>query len=362
MTVTRRFLRPLLFASLLVAARFALAAAPEEKTLLTTDGTLYTLRAGTVSDLGITNLDLDPDTFVVEWGSVTQDGTRQQGVLQDSASTNPKTSLDLTFDEPTGSFVVLWREDSPILNQIRLAVLRSGVWSFAGLLPNLGFPHAQNPQMLLSHQTISTTDDDGNVTRKNRSMLSVIWWEEAQYAQARYAPIFLDEEISSTSVKIYDLPFAIGGGGPTSFDGLTPAAYAYPALQLAGPGGAVLASFADLNAQKHFVVRIDFPTNLGNPNDSKNMIWERRRIPVVGIAAAGPIAFKRPSETRPESAPIGTIIGSSFNPTLYWRDANVVRYIRFDGKDWSDPLAISLGKDLTFDRALRLLEAMAARN
>ncbi|MGH9364431.1 MAG: hypothetical protein ACRD1B_04080 [Thermoanaerobaculia bacterium] len=360
--MTRRLVRPLLFASLLLAAGFAFAAGTEERTLLTTDGTLYRARAGTVADLGITNLGLDPDLYVVEWGSLAQDGTRQQGVLQGSPGANPKTSLDLTFDEPTGSFVVLWREDAPIFNQIHIAVLRSGVWSFTGLLPNLGFPQALNPQMLLSHQTVSTTDDKGNVTRKNRSTLSVIWWEEARYAQARYAPVFLDEPINSDSVKIYDLPFLLGGGGPTSYEGAEPGSYLYPALQLEGPGGAVLASFADLNAQKHFVIRIDFPTNLGNPNDPKNPIWQRRRIPVVGIAADGPIGFQGPSETRPERAPVGTVIGSSYNPTLYWRDGDVVRYIRFDGKAWSDPLSISLNKSLSFDRALRLLEAMAARN
>jgi hypothetical protein len=39
-----------------------------------------------------------------------------------------------------------------------------------------------------------------------------------------------------------------------------------------------------------------------------------------------------------------------------------MRYLRFDGKAWSDTLSIPLDKDLTFDKALRLLEGMAARN
>jgi hypothetical protein len=39
-----------------------------------------------------------------------------------------------------------------------------------------------------------------------------------------------------------------------------------------------------------------------------------------------------------------------------------MRYLRFDGKAWSDALSIPLSNDLTFEKALRLLEGMAARN
>jgi hypothetical protein len=353
-----------LAAALLLAAGFAMAADIPKKSLITTDGTLYEARTGTVGDLGITNTSLDPGTYVIEWSSLQQDGTQNRGVLQGSSSSNPKTGLDLTFDEPTGSLVVLWREEAPILNQIRLAVMRSGVWSFADLIPNIGFPHAFNPQMLLSHLSVTTTDDDGKTLAQNRSILSVIWLEEAQYAQARYASIFLDEPINTDALAVYDLPALVGGGGPTSFDDLPPAAYMYPALQLEGPGGAILGSFADLNAKKHYVVRISYPTNLGNPTDPKNPVWERRRAPIVGIAVSGPIPFQRriAGAAMPEAAPVGTIIGSSYNPTLYWRDGDAMRYIRFDGANWSDARAMALGDSLSYEKAQRLLEAMAARN
>ncbi len=362
--MTHRLLRPLLAAAVVFAAGVALAADIPKRSLITTDGTLYEARAGKIGDLGITNLGLDRETYAVEWASLRQDGTQNRGVLQGSPSSNPKTSLDLTFDELTGAFVVVYREEAPIVNQIRIAVLRGGVWSFADLIPNIGFPHAFNPQMLLSHQTVTTIDEKGEAVTRNRSILSVIWWEEAQFAQARYAPIFLDEEISASTLKVYDLPTLVGGGGPTTYDDVPQAAYMYPALQLEGPGGAILGSFVDLNAKTHYVVRIDYPTNLGKPNDPKNPVWERRRIPVVGIAVAGPIAFRRPVEgsSAPEKAAVGTIIGSSYNPTLYWQDGDAVRYVRFDGKAWSDARALALSDSLSYEKALRLLEAMAARN
>lgn len=357
--MTPRNLRNWLAAAVLAFASLTARAADiSTRTLVTTDGTLWGVRSGTIGDLGDANVGLDPATYAVEWSSVAQDGTRQQGVLTSSASGNPKTNLDLTFDEPTGSFVILWREDAAILNQLHLAVLRAGSWSYVDLLPNVGFPQAFNPQMLLSHQTVTTTDDAGNVASLTHSILSVIWWEEASIAQARYAPIFLDEPIATATQQIYDLPAAVGGGGPTSYEGVPASAYMYPALQLRGPGGGILASFTDLGARQQYVVRIDFPTNLGNPNDGNNLVWQRRRIPVVGIAVSGPL-----DQALPETAQVGTLIGSSYNPTLYWRDdVSAIRYTRFDGAAWSDVRTLALGESLSYDAALRLLEAMAARN
>jgi hypothetical protein len=351
--------RALLAAALLGLAAASLQAADmPKKTLVTTDGTLWAVRTGTVADLGAANTGLDPASYAIEWSSVAQDGTTQQGILSSSASGNPKTNLDLTFDEPTGTLVILWREDAPILNQLRLAVLQSGTWSYVDLLPNVGFPIAFNPRMLLSHQTVTTTDDDGNTTVRSRSILSVIWWEEASVAQARYAPIFLDEDLSTATQRVYDLPAMVGGGGPTSYDGVPPSAYMYPALQLRGAGGGILASFSDLASSQQYVVQIDFPSSLGNPKDSGNAVWERRRIPVVGIAVRGPIR-----RGLPFTAQVCTLIGSSYNPILYWKDdVSAVHYTRFDGTSWSDVRTLALGDSLSYDGALRLLEAMAARN
>jgi hypothetical protein len=362
--VTQRTLRALLVSALFGLAPLAGLAedAPPKpvipkKTLLTTDGTLWGVRTGTLGDLG-DDVGLDPATFAVEWSSVSQDGTKQQGILAGSTSGNPKTSLDLTFDEPTGSFVVLWREDAPILSQLHLAVLQAGEWSTVDLVPNMAFPQAFNPQMLLSHQIVTTTNDKGTKTSKSRSILSIIWWEEAVVAQARYAPIFLDEPISTATQQVYDLPATIGGGGPTTYDGIPASAYMYPALHLSGPGGGILASFTDLSVQKQYVVRIDYPTQLGNPADGNNLVWQRRRIPVVGVTVAGPL-----DRALPETAQVGTLIGSSYNPTLYWKDdTTAVRYTRFDGKNWSAVRTIPLSDSLSYDAALRLLEAMAARN
>src|SRR6185295_16581801 len=119
-------MRRFLIAGLLLVAAAAAPAEVQRKTLLASDGTLYRVATGPTSELGVQ--DVTSQDFAVTWSSVTQDGTTSGGLIPGAASLNPKTSLDLTLDEPTGTLVVLWREEATILNAIRVAFGRAGAW------------------------------------------------------------------------------------------------------------------------------------------------------------------------------------------------------------------------------------------
>jgi hypothetical protein len=349
-----RRLRRIWLACALLGAAIAAPAEVQKRTLLSSDGTLYTLTAGLASEVGVSAA---PQDFVLAWSSTAQNGDKAGGLIPGTASTNPKTSLDLALDEPTGTLVVLWREESSVLNAIRVAFWKESSWTVVNLLPNNGFPHAYNPQMLLTHQTVHTLDQSGEDVYGNRSVLSVVWWEEAGSSQARYASFFLDEAIDATQAAVYDLPDLVDDSGPTTLAGLPRGAYAFPALQSAGPGGDVLASFATASSHKQYVVRISYATELGKPGKDNNT-WLRRRIPVVGVASVGPISAV-PSM---DMASMHTVIGSSYRPTLYWSDGGALHYIRFDGAAWSDVKSIEFSDDMTYDHAVALVEGMAARN
>jgi hypothetical protein len=355
------------FRRLAAAGAFALTAATafavgsgspyEEKSLLASDGTLYVVRSGTAADLGVVGGTLSPTDRILEWSSRSQDGSVAQGLIPGTTNGDVKHSLDLAYDEPSGSLVLLWNEELTVLNVLRLGILKSGSWTVGNLLPNLGMAHAYNPQMLLSHQPVKMQDASGNAVTVTRTLLSVIWWEEAQYTQARYAPIFLDEDSSAANAQVYDLPALIGSGGPTPSGGHAAGSYMYPSLQLEGIGGAILASFADLSANKHYVVRITYPDNLGKPGPD-NPTWQRRRIPVVGVASESPISDGVPVFI----SSVRTIVGASYLPTLVWTTDNAVGFTRFDGKAWSSARTIPLDDSMTYDRALRLVQEMATRN
>jgi hypothetical protein len=354
--------RPLALALAFGAVAFfaAGAARAEEKTLLTPAGVVYTLRSGNAIDLGVTGPNIRPTDNLIEWTSLDTDGKKSLGVIPNTVGSAQKTNLDVAFDDSTGTLVALWKEELNVVNTLHLGVLSKGTWKALDLLPNLGFAHAYNPQMLLSHSTVHWIDDDGKDAWRARTILSVIWWEESQYAQARYAPVFLGEDLTSTDVTVYDLPTLVGGGGPTDFGDAPQSAYMHPSLQLEGPGGSILASFADLSQQKHFVVRLTFPTDLGQTAPG-TMTWLRRRIPVFGVAVTGEIALSAPA-TGYKS--IFTIIGSSYKPTMLWDEDAAVKYMRLDpatGK-WSAPVGVAITPDMTSDHAMQLVREMASKN
>jgi hypothetical protein len=363
--VTLRTLR-----NLAAAAAFALAAgavlaadgngtspAYEERSLLASDGTLYVVRAGSAMDLGLTGGSANPNDRLIAWSSRGTDGTVAQGLIADATNGDLKHNLQLSYDEPTGALILLWKEEVTILNVLRIGIFQNGAWTVRNLLPTLGFAHAYNPQILLSHPTVTTLDENGNSVSQTRTILSVIWWEEAQYSKARYAPIFLSEVTDASDVQVYDLPALIGNGGATSPGSYPASAYMYPSLQLEGIGGAILASFTDLSADRHYVVRIQYPDNLGKPGPN-NPTWQRRRIPVVGVASDEPI----PSDVPTVFESVKTVVGASYRPTLVWNTDQAVGYTRFDGRKWSSAITIPITDSMTAERAQRLVQEMATRN
>jgi hypothetical protein len=356
MTMRAAFRRLLCAAVLLAGSAAVLLAAPIEKSLLTPDGTLYAVQAGTAADLGVAGGNILPTDFIIEWTARRQDGSVEIGIIPGTANRNAKRDLDLTYEEESGALVLLWSEYFSYLNQIHLAILRGGNWETVALAPNLGMPRAFNPRMLLSHHTVRYEVEDGREVTANRPLLSIIWWEEASKAQARYAPIFLDEDLNAQDLKVYDLPLLVGPDAPAASTAPL-RSHMFPSLQSEGLGGAVLATFADLGRQKQFVVKITFPDNLGRPG-SDNLTWQRRRIPVVGIMLDSPLA------PIPElhDLSVGTVIGAGYKPTQYWQDRDTVRYIRFDGRAWAATRAITLGEEMSYERAVRLIEDMARRN
>ena len=357
MKTPRRFsLRSLLVAAALVAG-VAVPAAAEEKSLLAADGTLYEVHAGLAADLGLAE-GIEPDDYVIEWTAREQDGSIHVGVVPGTQNRNVKRNLDLAFDEASGSLLLLWKEELTPISTLQIGVLRDGSWKTSLLLPNLGFSKAYNPQMRLSHSTVQWTGADGQPVVRNRSILSIVWWEESQYAQARYAPIFLEEEnFDVSNVAVYDLPVLAGGGGPTKYDDIPASAYVFPSLHSDGPSGAILASFADLNGRKNKVVKITFPTDLGIP-DEGNVTWMRRHIPIVGVVGESPLAPTTPIHI----TSMGTALGTGYRPTFYWRDADRVLYTRFDGREWASVKVIPLSDTMSYERALALVIGMAASN
>ena len=358
----RAFLRASLAAAALAVVP-AWALALEEQSLLTPDGTLHVLRAGRAVDLGIDGV--SPETILIEHATRAQDGATTLSILPGSESYQEKRGLQLGYDEQTGALLLLWTEDISAYSHIRIGVLRDGVWTNSPLLPSQGISRAFNPEMRITHQRVTYLDEDDAVVAKTSSIVSVVWWEEAAAYQARFAVLFLDQAaFDPANLAVYDLPVLTGGAGATQYGDVPSGAYMYPSLQADGLSGALLASYADLQAGSHRVLSIRFPDFQGKPSEEGNAEWKRRHIPIVGIVSGGPLADmtpRLPPGAKREKG-VGTSIGSGYRPTLYWLDESSLKYTRLGASAWEPVRSIAIDETMTYERALELVVGMGSRN
>jgi len=349
-------------AALAVASSFALGL--EEQTLLTPDGTLHVLRSGRAIDLGIE--EAAPESILIEHASRAQDGSVSLAILPGSESYQVKRGLQLGYDEETRTLLLLWTEDiNSAYSHIRIGVYREGAWTNSPLLPSAGISRAYNPEMEITHQRVTYLDENDAVVAKTSSIVSVVWWEEATAYQARLATLFLDEAaFDPANLSVYDLPALTGGIGATAYNDVPSGAYLYPTLQADGLSGAVLASYADLHAERHRVLRVSFPDFQGKPSEERNADWKRRHIPIVGIASDGPLADmtpRLPPHAKPKDA-VGTSIGGGYTPTLYWLDGSSLKYTRLGATGWEPVRGVAIDETMTYERALDLVVGMGSRN
>ncbi|MFY9551143.1 MAG: hypothetical protein WAU32_08340, partial [Thermoanaerobaculia bacterium] len=339
------FLMRLLVLAAAFAALPAVSLALEEQSLLTPDGTLHVVRAGRAVDLAVLDPSVTPESFVVDWTSRAQDGVVTTQILPGAVSSQEKRGLQLGWDDQTSTLLLVWTEEVSAFSHIRVGVFHDGVWTNSPLLPKQGISRSYNPQMRITHQRVTYLDEHDAPVVKTSSILSVIWWEEGQGLQARLATLFLDEAgFDPSNLGIYDLPALTGGTGATVYNDVPSGAYLYPGLQPDGLTGAMFASYADLHADRHRVLRISFPEDQGQPSDATSTKWKRRHIPIVGVASEGPVARMTPTRAAGASLElaVGTTVGVGYRPTLYWRDGDNLKYVRLEGADWSPIRSIAI--------------------
>lgn len=270
----------------------------------------------------------------------------------------------IEFDESTQTVFVVYTRLRGFFTDVRVAIRRSGIWAEGAFLPNPGLYVSMNARLVVTRQAYRDLNDMGNPVSKTRSILSIVWWEESDKPQARYAAIFIEDgALQLNDIVAYDLNAMTGEGGPTDTTGLPQSSYMYPAVQrdLSSNGG-VVASFANLATRTQQVLRIGFPDDYTKP------------VAGGGTASPGrtPNARHTPigrgfTETQiprgidlPFTMAVGTIVSPTGTPTYFWAKGSSLYYLRGDAA--SQPaVAIPLRPDFGVDRALAVVRDMAER-
>ena len=282
-------------------------------------------------------------------------------VVGGSFSPLVKFGESLEFDDSTQTIFVVYTslQVQGFIADVHVSIWRDGGWADGRFLPNTGMAITVNPRILVTRQNYNDFDATGAVIAKSRSILSLVWWEEAALSQARYASLFIEDgALNVDRVVAINLNDLAGASGPTNNQGLPTSAYMYPALQRdAGTNGGVIASFANLATQTQTVLHIGFP------DDYTTAVWNAsartassRTTPIGRVGRE----FRIPTQIDlPFTVVVGTIVSPSDVPTYWWSQSGGLSYLSGDVASLAQaPQAIPLRSDFQLDSALSAVKSM----
>jgi len=274
-----------------------------------------------------------------------------------------KLESSIEFDEATKSVFIVYSRVRGFFSDVQVTIRRDGAWVEGSFLPNPGLYISLSPQLLVTRQTYTDADADGQRVTKSRSILSIAWWEESRSSQARYAAVFIEDgSLRLDDVTAWNLNELNGRSGSTDNSGLPLSSYAHPCLQRdAGTNGGVLVSFANLATRTQQVIRLSFPDDLTKLTPPSNLMPAQRTSYARGHIPIGrsfteselPIQIDLPFQVA-----VGQFISPTGVPTFYWRADTSLAYLRGGSRTL---FTIPFRPDFPADRALAVVREMSER-
>ncbi len=365
MTSTRSAPRLLLSAAALAAMLLVAGPAAAENAVVAPDGTLYevfqarydeiipTPEGSAVARVPVLGLRITPS-----------EGEPRLELIDGTVDEDIEGSISVELEETTGTLFLAYTKTTGIMADMHIAVRRDGVWLGQDILSNRGLYLSINPKVAVTRQQYVAFDSEGNPVTKNRSIFSLVWWEESGPSQARYAPIFVEDgALRIDAVEPWNLNELAGTPGITDTGGLPISAFSYPAVQ-ADPAtnGGVLVTFANLVTRTQQVLRITFIddlTKLVPPGATRvtDEAWARSHVPIGRSVGTGRI----PAVMNTLSA-VGAVASQRGVTTFYWVEGNTLRFVRSSDGEAAAPRSLALKSNFSEEKALRLVRALAEKN
>ena len=354
----------------LVLAVGALAAArPADAAtaVLAKTGTLYEVYETTYGSIAETTDAALASQPVLALRVTPPGGKAETEIVSGTADKYDKFGESIEFEDVTQTVFVVYTRVQGFFSDVRVAIRRDGTWAEGSFLPNPGYYISLSPQLLVTRQTYTDVDAEGQPVLKSRSILSIVWWEETGASQARYAPVFIEDgSLRLDDVTAWNLNELNGAAGPTDHSGLPLSSYVHPGLQRdAGTNGGVLVSFANLALRKQQVIRLAFPDDYTKPAAPTGTTTTPTTAPGrTSNARHTPIGRSFTATQLPTQidlsfqTPVGTIISPAGVPTFYWSSGAGLSYLRGGS---STVLTIPFRPDFPVDRALAVVRDMSEK-
>ena len=359
---------PLLLAAVALAAVALLApcAVLADSAVVSPDGTLYEVfptRYGNVVPTPGGSPDAELPVLALR---VTRSGHAPAVELVDgTVDASREGSVSVELEDSTGTLFVAYAKFRGLMTDMHVALRRGAVWSGQDILSNRGYYYLSvNPKVVVTRQRYVTLDDEGAPVTRTRSIFSLVWWEESGPVQARYAPIFVEDgALRVDAVQAWNLNELAGAAGATDASGRPLSSYSFPSVQ-ADPAtnGGVLATFANLATGEQQVLGITFPDDLTKfvpPGETRvpEEGWSRAHVPIGRSGGKGAIPIVMDTD-----ADVGATVSQVGVTTFYWVANDAMNFVRSDDAPGTEPRRIALREDLTAERALRLVTALAGKN
>ncbi|MDL2717827.1 MAG: hypothetical protein PT977_08740 [Acidobacteriota bacterium] len=331
--------------------------------VLAKDGTLYEVFPATYGEV-ITGANAsDAGLRVLALRTTPPAGLPRVEIVGGTVDPLDKLGESIEFDETTRTVFVVYTRFRGFFADVHVAMYRSGSWDEGRFLPNPGLYVSVNPQLVVTRQTYTDADASGRAFTKSRTILSIVWWEESQASQARYAAVFIEDgSLRLDDVVAWNLNELNNAAGPTDNFGLPLSSYMHPGLQRdSGTNGGVLVSFANLATRTQQVVRLGFPDDLPKLVPPDSLSLSQRTSFARGHT---PIGRSFTDNRLPEGidlpfqVAVGTFISPAGTPTYYWSSGHGLTYLRGDSSTF---LTIPFRPDFPVDRALAVVRDMSER-
>ena len=331
--------------------------------VLAKDGTLYEVFPTSYGDVIPGANASDATLRVLALRTTPPGGQPAVEVVGGTANDFFKLEASIEFDEATQSVFIVYSRVRGFFSDVQVTIHRAGAWVDGSFLPNPGLYISVSPQVLVTRQTYTDADADGQPLTKSRTILSIVWWEESGTAQARYAAVFIEDgSLRLDDVTAWNLNELNGAAGPTDNSGLPLSSYVHPGLQRdAGTNGGVLVSFANLAVRKEQVIRLAFPDNLPKLVPPDGLTPAQRKAFARGHTPIGRSFAETQLPTQIDlsfQTQVGTFISPAGVPTFYWSSDTGLSYLRGGS---STVVTIPFRPDFPVDRALAVVKDMSEK-
>lgn len=177
--------------ALLLAALLPGMARAAASSALGADGSVFSVSAGTMKQMfpGLsTAVNQDYPVLALDISRPGQPPSRQ--MVPDTDGPESESSPYILVDD-TGAVFLLWQTRFNINTLLYLRSLQGGQWSAPILVFGNTFAIKSSPQIAMTQDSFAVDDGNGGSTTIKRTVLHLIWWEDATGGRVLYAPLVL---------------------------------------------------------------------------------------------------------------------------------------------------------------------------